>query len=68
MADHMKSKPNVRPDFTRNSERKKLEERLEEAGYKPENGYGDDFIDSMIEIFKPWMESEVRGPRKARRS
>lgn len=32
-----------------------LRDRMEEAGYKEGNGYSDDFLDQMVDIFKPWL-------------
>jgi len=51
-------KPNKRPDFTANEERKKLRKRLDDFGMTEGSGYGDDFIDEMIEVFEPWLEPQ----------
>jgi hypothetical protein len=45
-----------RPPFEKTVERKKLEKRAYELGYEPENGYGDDWLDEMIEMFEPWLK------------
>ena len=40
-------------------------DRMEKAGYAEDNGFGDVFLDDMVEVFKPWLAtSKPVGPQR----